>query len=180
MGYVELGIRGMVFAVFAVSLATKLAGRTAFSEFVAAADAMTGVDRRLAILGGAVAVVSESGILLALAIGDGASVGFGAAIGVLVAFSLVLGAALARGRQVRCRCFGADGSMIGARHLVRNALLVAICSVGLLSKAAAPRQTAGAALALTAGVIAGLILTRWDDLSYLAVGDLRPSRRSRA
>lgn len=179
LAYIAFGIRGLLFAVFAASVATKLRSRAAFAEFATAAGKLAPGGRRFVRVGSAVVAMSEVGILTALAMPDEEGIGFGLAMGVLVAFSALLAAAIAHRRTVRCRCFGADGSIVGVRHLVRNVVLISVGCVGLSVGATEPRRAGGAALALATGVIAGLVLTRWDDLAYLAVGDSAHATESR-
>ena len=51
----------------------------------------------------------------------------------LVAFTALIGVALAHGRHPPCACFGAwSAKPIGAGHLVRNAALIVLALLALL------------------------------------------------
>ncbi len=171
VAYLLVGLRGLLFAVFAVSVGGKLRSRAAFAAFGSAAGELTAVGRRFVPLSAAAVIVSELAVLAGLGFSSEVGIGFGLAAGVLAVFTGVLGTAVLQRRRVRCRCFGADGAVVGVRHLVRNGLLVGIAVLGLFAGKAEPRHAGGFALAVAAGLVAGLILSRWDDLAYLMMGD---------
>jgi len=72
--------------------------------------------------------------------------GAAAALGLLTAFSVVLVAALARGRRPACNCFGASaGSVISWRTIGRNLVLALMAVVGFfVGPASSPRPGPGA------------------------------------
>jgi hypothetical protein len=77
---------------------------------------------------------------------------------------------LRRGTQARCACFGsgADRPLSGA-HLARNLSLLAVLLVGLMASTLASGRpgVADAAVAAGAGAVAGLVITRLDDIMEL-------------
>lgn len=169
MSYLIFGLRGTLFAVFVASLVSKLLSRTAFVAFARGACQVVGVDQRFAGGIAAIVVVSEATVLAGLAmVGDG-GIGFAIAVAGLVMFTAALTAAVVQDRRISCRCFGPDDAVVGGRHLVRNGVLIAVGCVGLVAGTGEPRQGGAAAVALAAGLIAGFVLTRWDDLVYLVV-----------
>jgi peroxiredoxin/uncharacterized membrane protein YphA (DoxX/SURF4 family) len=91
----------------------------------------------------------------------------------LVMFTLAVAMAIARGRTVRCACFGASGAApVGARTLVRNAALLGVAAVALAGGSAqdpvrlssgldpAGRVALGAGIVVLALVVAGGWLIR--------------------
>lgn len=74
---------------------------------------------------------------------------------------------LRRGTTATCACFGVSQHKLGARHVVRNILLLVCVVAGLATYATAGSATArpgGALVALAGGVVVALILIRLDDL----------------
>ena len=72
-----------------------------------------------------------------------------------------------RGTTAGCACFGVATHRLGARHLVRNALLVVCVVAGLATYPMVLDRTVppgGALVALAGGLVAALILIRLDDL----------------
>jgi hypothetical protein len=76
---------------------------------------------------------------MSLVLGVRARSGAIVSLALLVAFTLAVAAALARGLDIECGCFGTgDASTVGVRKLVENALLVLTASI-----AALPRELRG-------------------------------------
>jgi methylamine utilization protein MauE len=91
--------------------------------------------------------------------------------------------ALRRGLQAPCRCFGVSETPLAARHAVRNGVLLAVAVTGLagvLVGPAGPSSLAGAAVALLAEVVAGALVTVFDELVDLFTVAPSPSRPSSA
>ncbi|WP_052423186.1 MauE/DoxX family redox-associated membrane protein [Nonomuraea candida] len=185
MEYVVFGGQCLIGAVFAVSALSKIRARTARDEFVRvtatllaallgrAAGARTA--RRVA----AIVVAAEAAVpvsIAARALHPSAAVA-GAAVAVVLlgGFSAALARALRRGVRPPCRCFGASPAPLGARHLARNLVLLAVATAagpaGLVSGAARPEQAqpAGLALAGGAGLVLAVLVARLDDLVELFV-----------
>ncbi len=177
-----LGILGMGTGVFTASGLAKLRSRPAYRDYRAGLRATGLVPGRLlngtALLLAAVEAATAGGlagaaVLLAAASG-GAYPLAEAALAVAAALTAVLTAgvtvAVSRGTRVPCACFGGSSARpLGAAHLIRNACLLALLAGGLAAcglRHARP-GLAGSALALMAGLVAALMVTRWDDLVSL-------------
>ncbi|HEX4814545.1 MAG TPA: MauE/DoxX family redox-associated membrane protein [Nonomuraea sp.] len=170
MEYVVLLLRAFLIGVFAVSAVGKLRGRPAWRAFTRSVRRIGRVPG--AVVGpAAVAVVgAEVAIVVLLAVPGGASAGFVLAAGLLAVFSAALAYAVRGGSTEPCRCFGREEEPIGARHLGRNAVLLAAAVSGAtLAPAAAgtPVQLAGAVVCLTAALVAAGAVVLLDDLLYL-------------
>jgi hypothetical protein len=75
--------------------------------------------------------------------------------------------------EFACQCFGADGGPLSGRHLVRNGVLLLVATCGLVLASPSiefPVPQVAACPAVLAGVVGGVLLTRWDDLAFLVVG----------
>jgi hypothetical protein len=87
--------------------------------------------------------------------------------GLLAVFTAGVALAVRRGTGARCACFGAAEQPLGARHLVRNGLLLAavgVAALGIAVASAQPLGPAGTAMAVSAGAVGALLLIRLDDL----------------
>jgi hypothetical protein len=74
------------------------------------------------------------------------------------------------GTQAPCACFGGSRAQpLGVTHLVRNCCMLAVLTVALAGALADPGHLApgAAALAAATGLVAGLLIARWDDLPSL-------------
>jgi hypothetical protein len=99
--------------------------------------------------------------------------GFVLAACMLVGFSAAIGVALKRGEQVACRCFGSSGPGVGPEHIVRNGILVGVAVVGALNGLAWPASSPESAVQIllaAIGAFLGILITRWDDLLFIARG----------
>ena len=150
--------RVAVGVVLLASGAAKL-GQPAWPATAAAFGAPAGVARALPwvelVLGGLVAA------------GVGLPWSALAAAGMLAAFTVAVGARLARGDAVPCGCFGETSpEPVGLDTVVRNLLLVALALVG-----AATDRSGGSVGAAALGAAAGLVV--------VAVAGRRPGRAAR-
>jgi hypothetical protein len=179
------------FVIAALALAATVYGAAAGSKLRSARAyrsfrdglAETGlVPRRLAIVA-ALLAASEAAVtalaltatvMTALSVGTRAVTVPAMAMAVLLTGVLAVGAAtvIRRGTQAHCACFGAVGASdqpIGRVHLARNLALAGVLIAGFVG-AALQRGRTGAATEVTAiavGALAGLVLTRLDDLVSL-------------
>ena len=124
-------------------------------------------------------MASEIVLTVGLVVGAGAAatatlvpvavVALAASAVLLLAFTIAIVATLRRGGQQACRCFGAKATPLRPAHVVRNALLLAVAVVGLVTVTGTDPsvEPGGAALAGVAGLVAGLLVTRFDDLTDL-------------
>jgi hypothetical protein len=78
--------------------------------------------------------------------------------------------AVSRGMRAPCACFGGSSVRpLGAAHLIRNTCLLALLAGGLAvcGLQHARHGLGGAVLAVVAGLVVTLLVTRWDDLVSL-------------
>jgi len=78
-----------------------------------------------------------------------------------------------RGNTAPCRCFGASSTPLGPRHLVRNALLLAVAAAGLAGVLTpGALELPGTLVAGAAGLVVGAMITVFDDIADL----VKPAR----
>jgi len=160
-----VGARWCIGLVFLMSGASKIRRRADFNAFRASVAAL------LPRWGRDVRRLPEAVLMLELAVAPlllvpgQAWLGFALAIMLLVAFTVAIAAARARGVRAPCRCFGGSAAPLGVRHLVRNTLLAAIGAVGLLS-GSTPGHRAAATTAMAAGIglVAAVVFVILDDI----------------
>ncbi|MFI6845161.1 hypothetical protein OG535_05950 [Kitasatospora sp. NBC_00085] len=173
MTMLQLAARALLVVVFGAALTGKARSRAALAAFTADLAGFrwlpAALRRPTAV--GVIAAELVTVVLLATVRQAGAV----AALVLLTGFTV---ATLRAGRAADCRCFGpakpaARGSAGG--FVLRNSLLAA----GALTAALAPGgdvAPALAAAALAAGVAAGALVVRWDDIAYLFQGPATPRR----
>ncbi|WP_237102795.1 MauE/DoxX family redox-associated membrane protein [Nonomuraea sp. MG754425] len=165
--------RVLLAVVFIAAVVGKTRSRQGFAGF---RDSVAAIGPRWLPTGpvaGAV-VAGEAATVVLLAVPGTRLAGYALAAALLLVFCAGIGRAVLARQSVRCQCFGADGGLLGPRHLVRNGLLVAVAAAGALAgggPAAAPATLAG----LVAGAFLGLLTTRWEDVAFLLV----PAGRNR-
>ncbi|WP_028926300.1 MauE/DoxX family redox-associated membrane protein [Pseudonocardia acaciae] len=171
MGYVVVSCRALLALVFLAAVVSKVRSRAAFAEF---AEPL----RRLRLVSGswvrpvAVAVVvAEAAVPVVLAVPATVTAGFVLAGAVLVVFMAAITVSMRRGTAVPCPCFGsAAATPLGARHVVRNALLLAVAvagGAGSLTGDPGAVQPAGVLICLSAAAVLALMVVRFDDLVEL-------------
>lgn len=171
MEYVVVGLRSLIVLVFAASVASKLRGRRAYAEFVAATGRLsprpvaTATARRLAT----VVVATELAVVALVLVPVTAWVGFAVATALLVAFTAAILLALRRGERAPCRCFGSAELPLGYPQVVRNLVLLMVCVLGGVggSLPAAAAEAPGAVLAVLAGALAATVVVMADDIVAL-------------
>lgn len=171
MSAVNLGCRLLLAVVFALAALGKARGRKAFEDFIQTLGNFGFPPSWAGAPLAATLILAEAASALLLLVGMAA--GYALALALLGGFTLGIAWVLRRGAQVACRCFGASNTPVSAAHLVRNGLLLAITVLGAAGHGAAPGEPLPAgmsALAGTVGVLAGLFITRWDDLVFLFRG----------
>jgi hypothetical protein len=165
---VNLGCRLMLAIVFALAAVGKARGRKPFEDFIQTLKNF-GLPRALAGAPlAATLILAEAASALLLLVGMGA--GYVLALLLLVGFTLGIAWVTFQGKKVACRCFGASNAPVSAAHLVRNGLLLTITVVAALSHQAAPGGLGMSVIAGTVGALAGIFVTRWDDLVFLFRG----------
>jgi uncharacterized membrane protein YphA (DoxX/SURF4 family) len=169
MTYVVFTSRCVLGLVFAVSAFGKLRG---FAGFRAGLAAM-GVLPAPAVGPVAVLVVALE-VAVPLLLIPNATVPSGLALSALLlaGFGAAIAVTLRRGTGAACPCFGPASRPFGRRHLLRNGLLVVLALAGLLAGGGTP-PVAGAALSAVAGLLIGVLVITFDDLSELFAGPVR-------
>jgi hypothetical protein len=174
-------VRALLIVVFAVAAVSKLRSGDEFRDFVSSLKGMDYV--RSASLPLAVLIVSFELLSVAcLAIRQAVRVGFVFSTVTLLILTVGVAAAVRSGRQVECRCFGADGGILARRHLARNSFLLIASLVGLAGTLAAPHHEMllrrDGLAAAASGALFGVLLTRWDDLTFLLFGEIQRETHS--
>ena len=167
MQYVLLAGRAVIGVVFLVSALSKVRRRRAFTEFTGSVGALVPAARGVAPVLAAASVAAEFAIAAATLWGRSQRWGLAAAGLLLILFSAVLALAIRRGVTTPCRCLGASAQPPGAPQLIRNAVLFAVCAVGVLGSSDAVVHPAGAAVALGAAAVVVLLAVAADDLAVL-------------
>ncbi|MEU0569601.1 MauE/DoxX family redox-associated membrane protein [Nonomuraea sp. NPDC005983] len=160
MDYVRIGCACLAGLVFAVTAVSKLRD---FDGFAQSLPALVPVPRRARRPLAALVVALEALVPILVAVPAATPYGLALAGGLLVAFTAAIAVALGRGQHAPCRCFGVSAAPLGARHLVRNSLLIAAASLGALLPDGSP-ALAGTALALGAGLIGAILIVSFDDI----------------
>lgn len=170
-----LGVRIVVGVVFAVAAAGKLRSRQSFTEFAGSLAPLgrPGTDWRPVA---AAVATGEVGTAVLLAVPGTTGIGLAAATALLLALSAGIGSALARGRELRCRCFGTSGSTLRGTHLVRNGMLAVLSGGALSVYLAGPLPAVPLGLVAPAallGAFLAIVVLLWDELA----DTLTPVRR---
>jgi hypothetical protein len=166
----DVACRALLVTIFAVAAAGKLRGPAAFAEFRATVRAMGVHQPRLAALVARLVPVAEAAAVVLLVPSGTVLIGYGLGLLLLLGFTGGIALTLRRGRVVRCRCFGAGGSPVSVRHLVRNTLLALTTVAGAGGHLASGGTLPGPLsllLATAGGALAATALIRLDDLVYL-------------
>ncbi|MEO3796970.1 MauE/DoxX family redox-associated membrane protein [Nonomuraea sp. B10E15] len=174
IAYIGFGCRILLALVFVAAAGSKVRGRRGFIEFRATVSAF-GVKARWssAVAGAVIACELAAAALMPVGVTAPAGLGIGAAL--LIVFSLVIASALRRGTSTSCRCFGTSTQPLGARHLVRNAILLMTAGVGLAGTVltghmgSAGFDTAALIVSGFAAVVAAALVIAYDDLVALVL-----------
>ncbi len=168
MNAVDVGCRWLLVVVLAVAALGKARGRRPFEDFIQTLGRF-GFPRAWVGPPLAATVITAEG-LSALLLLVAPLAGYVAALALLGGFTVGLARVWRGGEPVRCRCFGASDTPVGAAHLVRNGLLLVVLVLGVFSLRAGVGGPASVGLSVLAGALgalAGLFVTRWDDLVFL-------------
>ncbi|MFF5209760.1 MauE/DoxX family redox-associated membrane protein [Streptosporangium sp. NPDC000396] len=170
MVYLAVGCRFLIGVVFAVAAVNKLSGRRRFNAFVWSLRRMEVVPEGLVRPAALVSAAAEVVIVLLLAVPANVPgmAGFAVAAGLLTAFTVGIAMSLKRGNKEPCACFGRSETPLGAGHVVRNLLLIAVTLLGLAASAAGGHAELGeAAIGALAGLVLGALVTAFDDIVAL-------------
>ncbi|NMO15718.1 hypothetical protein HPC49_02505 [Pyxidicoccus fallax] len=161
----------MLVVVLTLAFVSKLHGRVAFQDFIQTLGRFGFPKPWVGAPLAAAVVLAEAASALLLLLAPLA--GYVLALALFTGFTLGIARVLRRGERVRCRCFGASDTPMGASHLVRNGLLLAVTLVGAAGHEPGSPSSPVAVVAWGAGalgVLSGLFITRWDDLVFLLRG----------
>lgn len=182
MAYPSVAAQTVLIVVFAVSLASKVRSRAAWSGFVDSVRRLGQLRGPLAaVMAGAVATAELLVVgLLAVPVSTPLGLALGAAL--LVGFTVALMRARRRGVRAACRCFGASTSPVGIRQVVRNLLLLGAVGLAGVGAAAgtAPLHLAGLVVAVTAGLAVAVVLILLDEFVELFIGPVAGARATDA
>jgi hypothetical protein len=178
MASVTVGAMVLCGLVLLVSSVSKVRSGTDYAEFVASVPAF-GFPARWARPFAAVTLAAEVVITtlllpatVLLVVGGArwlAVVGLVLAVGLFGVLTVAVWRAVARRTGAVCRCFGPARTVLGHRHVVRNALLLLVAILGLATPVGTVDPMA-AAVAATAGALGAVLVIRFDDLAELFAG----------
>jgi hypothetical protein len=166
MAYTVLACRALIFLVFTVSVIAKVRGRGAYREFGSWLAALPVPLARTRVLP-AIFVAAEAAIAALTAVPYAAMTGLALAAGCIVAMAVSTVVIMRRDARVTCWCFGPSRRPLGARHLVRDGVLLLIAAAGAVRADLGAASPAGIALSLTAALTGATFLVFTDDLIAL-------------
>jgi hypothetical protein len=123
----DLFARVLLAVVFLAALTGKVRTRQAFAEF---RDSIAALAPRLPAQPVAVAVLAGEAVAVVLLAVPGTRLGYAAVLTLLAVFCGAIALAITSRQNVRCKCFGAGGDVLGPKHLVRNGSLAAVAVAG--------------------------------------------------
>jgi hypothetical protein len=169
LGQVANGVQVLVALVFGTSVLAKVRSRPAFVAFAGSvAEILPGRPGR-AVPTAVAVVAAEAAVPGLLLVPAAAAGGYLVAMALLAMFGVAIVRAARGASGVTCACFGPRGDRLGIRHLVRNALLFAAATTGLLagrpaSPGALVDAPGSAAVELIAAAVVTAFVVRFDDL----------------
>jgi Methylamine utilisation protein MauE len=172
MQYVAIGCRAALVIVFLIAVTGKVAGRGSFREFTDSIVAMRVIPTHAARLAASASVTAEALVVVLAASPFKVPAIAGCALAGLlsITFSAAIAVSLRRGNRAPCRCFGRSATPLGARHLARNVILLAVSVAGTAaSLGTGGVHAAAAVVAAGAGLFAGIAIAAYDEISELLV-----------
>jgi hypothetical protein len=160
----------MLFVIFVASFTSKVRSRAAFAVFAESLDGFGIRGTRPQARTAGIVIMAEAAAAALVALPFTVTWGLAASGLIITVFTAQAGIARRQGLRPVCNCFGSGRSALGARHLVRNGLIIAVAISGLLAEFAGGRASLAAAPAVLAAgiaVIAGISMVVWDDLAAL-------------
>ncbi|WP_214324280.1 MauE/DoxX family redox-associated membrane protein [Nonomuraea sediminis] len=157
----------LIAAVFLTSAFSKVRSKRQFELFTSSAVELGLPSFIPPRLGAAALVAAEAAVPLLLLTFPVA--GFCLAVALLAAFITGIVRVHRAGERVACRCFGDSRTPLGPRHVVRNALLIAVALAGALTASSSAEGTNPAFVIASAGVglIGSVVFILFDDISDL-------------
>lgn len=176
MMYLLLGARCLLGCVFLASFAGKVWGRARFGGYLAATRRLMPRWAASRFPARAVAVTilgAELAAAVLLAVPAAVLAGLAVSCALLSVFAGATAAALRRGQNAPCHCFGFSPRELRTGHVTRNVLLAALALAGMVAAAAGARPLASADAAVVAalGVVAAVLFVIADDIADV----LRPT-----
>jgi Methylamine utilisation protein MauE len=168
--YAAFACRGLIGLVFAVAAVTKVRSPSAYREFaswLAALPVPMAGNRALP----AAFIAAEVTVVVLVAVPVAAMAGLLLAAGCLAVMTAGTAVIVKRGARVPCQCFGPSSSPLGARHVVRDGVLLVIALAGALGPGGGIASPAGIALSLGAALIGATFVVFSDDLIALFESD---------
>jgi hypothetical protein len=170
MMYAAFACRGLIGLVFAVAAVTKVRGPGAYREFASWLAALPVPMARNRALPAAF-IAAEVAIVALAAVPVTATAGLLLAAGCLAVMTGGTAVIVKRGARVSCQCFGPSSSLLSARHVVRDGILLGIALAGALGTSRGTASPAGIALSLVAALIGATFVVFSDDLVALFESD---------
>lgn len=169
---VEVFSRCLLAMVFACSAGAKLRSGAAFRAFRDWLGDLPvpGAARQAGALAATMAAAETLIVVLVVLPWTGPA-GFALAGATLAVFIAGTGLAISRGTNAACNCFGTRGARLSRRHVVRDAVLLAVAVVGAVGTHAHGARPAGVAVSVAAAAFLAVLIVFLDDvLSLFAVG----------
>jgi len=164
--YAALACRGLIGLVFAVAAVTKVRSPGAYRDFaswLAALPVPVTGNRALPVA----FIAAEVAIVTLVAVPVTATAGLLLAAGCLAVMTAGAAVIVKRGARVSCQCFGPSSSPLGARHILRDGILLAIALAGTLGTSRGSASPSGIALSLVVALIGATFVVFSDDLVAL-------------
>jgi NADH:ubiquinone oxidoreductase subunit 2 (subunit N) len=167
MTYAVLTCRGLIGLVFAVSTIAKIRGPGAYREFSSWLAALPVPLARTRALP-AVLVGGEAAIVVLVAVPDTAVAGLILAASYLAVIAAGTVTITRLDSGVACWCFGPSRSPVGARHLVRDSILLLVAVTGAVIDA----QWSGRNIANPAEIVLSLLAALTGATFFVFTDDL--------
>jgi hypothetical protein len=168
--YVELGCRVVLALVLVSAVVGKARSAASARIFVATLADVGWLPVRLRTRTAYLVVLAEAVTAVLLVVPATATAGLALAALVFGCFTAVLAESVWRGRPMGCACFGGAAEQVGASHVVRAVVLIAIAATGSAARLAAPAsptRPAGILATLALAGFAALLVVRWTDLAFI-------------
>ncbi|MEO3867585.1 MauE/DoxX family redox-associated membrane protein [Nonomuraea sp. B12E4] len=180
MLYISFACRLALVAVMALAAVAKLRSRGVFAASLEGFDFVpVRLRRPLAVL----VPAAELLIALLLAVPATVTAGFLAAALFCCGLTVVPILVVARGKQVKCACFGAGEVPMGGWHIARNAVLLAAAVLGSFVTIrlgdGVPAQIPGIALAVVAAGVLTTVIVFVDDIAALFASPVAAGKSGR-
>ncbi|HET9896628.1 MAG TPA: MauE/DoxX family redox-associated membrane protein [Streptosporangiaceae bacterium] len=169
MAVIEVALRTMLAVVFGVAFISKARSRAAFAEFASSLGGIRWLTGGKRLIASVAIPVLEAAVTVLLIVPSAVPWAFGAGAVLLTGFTVVTASEVAKGHEIRCRCFGASGGQLGPAQVARNLVLLALAIAGLALAPASHGAVGAAGLIIAIGLalLAGVAIIRWDDLASL-------------